>query len=144
MDYSVCNALAYNTHDPVTGTTILLALIVYDVACQYCKHFNKRLESSAILRSIYAVALGCIVWAIGKFHLGAHKPICYPHYSLNHKKGSGQVDGETMEPLWSRLNDINITGRSMSLAHRQENGDLGMMDVNWKGIVTCSRYLIIL
>ena len=82
-----------------------------------------------------------IVWAVGKFHLGAHKDICYPNFSLNHKEGSGQVDGETMEPLWSKLNAATITARAMSLAHREEYIMLIMLDMNWKVIIRFSKIL---
>ena len=53
MDYSVCNALAYNTKDPVTNVALLQALIIYDVACQFFKKFRKRWEASDILKNIY-------------------------------------------------------------------------------------------
>lgn len=123
-------------HDPETGKTIPQALIMYDVACQYFVNFQDRLRDSAILLALYAFVIGTLVWAVGKFHLGAHKAICYVSFSVNHKEGSGQVDGETMEPLWSKLNMISITGRVKSLAHRQENKDTGILDSNWKKFIT--------
>lgn len=139
MDYSVCNALAYNAKDPVTKVPLLQALIIYDVACQFFKKFRKRWEASDILKNIYGWFIITLVWAVGKFHLGAHKTICYPAFSLNHKIGAGQIDGETVETLWSSLNAISIMARTMTKAHRQETEDLAMGHMAWKGMVTASR-----
>ena len=94
MDYCTFNALAYNTKDEATTDTIQSALIIYDVACQYSLAFHRRWSESEILQSIFAWVIGSIVWAIGKFHLGAHKETCYPKFSLNHIEGVGNEDGE--------------------------------------------------
>lgn len=138
MDYSLCNALAWNTKDPITGAIIMQAVIAYDVACQFFKKFRKRWEASTALMQIYGWFILTLVWTIGKFHLGAHIDECYPKFSLNHKRGIGQVDGETMETLWAILNAISIMARSMTLAHRQEVEDLAIRNIAWKGMVTAS------
>ena len=132
MDYSVFNALAYNTTDPQTGKSLKQALIVYDIACQYSVNFKKRYQASQILQMIYSWCILTLVWAIGKFHLGAHKEECYPQYSLNHKEGSGQHEGEGAERAWSFLNGITESTTTASLASRQEHTDGGMQDNNWK------------
>ena len=140
MDYSLCNALAYNIKDPTTGVALLQALIVYDVACQFFKKFEKRWKASEWLQSIYGWFILSLIWAVGKFHLGAHIAICYPKFSLNHKKGAGQVDGETMETLWALLNMIGIMARAMTKAHRQETEDIAINDLSWKKTITASEY----
>ena len=141
MDYSLCNALAYNTKDAATGVALLQALIVYDVACQFFKKFEQRWKASAFLQAIYGWFILSFIWAVGKFHLGAHIALCYPNFSLNHKTGAGQVDGETMETLWALLNAISIMARAMTKAHRQETEDLAINHIAWKGTVSSSRCL---
>ena len=140
---SLCNALAYNTKDFATGLFILQVLIIYDVACQFYKKFKQRWDQSAILQQIYGWFILSMIWAVGKFHLGAHKPICYPNFSLNHTEGAGQAAGETMEPLWSKLNLASITARAMSLAHREEYIILVMLDMNWKVIIRFSEMTLL-
>ena len=139
MDYSLCNALAWRTADPVTKVSIIQAIIVYDVACQFFKKFRKRWEASEALMQLYGWFIVALVWAVGKFHLGAHKADCYPKFSLNHKRGCGQADGETMETLWSSLNPISIMARSMTVAHRQETVDMAIRHMGWKGTIGASE-----
>ena len=132
MDYSLCNALGRNTHDPVKGESIPRALIIYDVSCQYCKKFQSRLDNSPLLQALYSGHIPILDWGVGKFHLGAHIATCYGKHSINHKVGGAQNGGETAEELWSRLNPIFTTARSKTLPHRQENMDTGFLDVAWR------------
>ena len=70
--------------------------------------------------------------AVGKWHLGAHVPECFPKYSLNFVDGIGQIDGEILETLWWPIDKIAGITRAMSKAHRQEVLDDNMYDSNWK------------
>jgi len=66
---------------------------------------------------------------------GAHIKECFYKYSLNFVEGSGQIDGEIMETLWSIMNKVSGITRSMSWAHRQEMLDDYMEDGNFKKLV---------
>jgi Kyakuja-Dileera-Zisupton transposase len=125
VDYSVCQALAQ-----ISG--INKVLVIYDICCQWATHFQSRIEASKFLSLRGTLEL---IPAIGKFHLGAHIPQCFALYSLNFVKGSAQVDGEILETLWSSLNKVASSTRSMSKAHRQEVLDDYMNDSNWKKMV---------
>ena len=141
MDYSLCNALNYNMIDKEKLWAIIEALIIYDVACQFWINFVKRIQGSPILQGFFALLTGLnMLWAVGKFHLAAHKEDCYASYSLNHIEGAGQVDGETMEPLWSRLNAIFTMGRAMSHAGRQELTDSGFSHETFKKIAAMRQF----
>ncbi len=132
MDFSLCNAMAYNTHDPTSGLKVLQFLIIYDVACQYSINFHERVEASQILTGIVLSVILNIIWAIGKFHLGAHKDECYAEFSLNHKEGAGLDDGEILERDWGNLNGIVEKYRTSSKAGRQEGTDNGMQYLNFR------------
>jgi Kyakuja-Dileera-Zisupton transposase len=56
-------------------------------------------------------------------------------------KGAGNIDGEIMETLWSGMNKVSGSARSMSKAHRQETLDDYMRDSNWKKTVGIGRFL---
>ncbi|KAG6372662.1 hypothetical protein JVT61DRAFT_7414 [Boletus reticuloceps] len=71
-----------------------------------------------------------IVPVIGKFHLSAHKPYCFPIFSLMFLQGAGHVDGEILETLWAPFNKVSPSARSMTLAHHQELYDDHMRDSN--------------
>jgi hypothetical protein len=53
--------------------------------------------------------------------------------------GSGHVDGEILETLWSQLNLISGSTRGMSTSHRQEVLDDHMNDSNWKKLVKIGK-----
>ncbi|KAG2059145.1 hypothetical protein BDR06DRAFT_875058, partial [Suillus hirtellus] len=130
MDYSICNALKYPSED------IGSALIIYDVACQWSIHFHERVNQSYHLSLPQSIK---ILPAVGKFHLSAHKLLCFPRFSLNFITGAGHIDGEILETLWAPFNKISPTARSMTLSHRQEVLDDHMRDSNWKKLVRIGK-----
>ena len=109
-------------------------IVIYDVACQWSLNFKKRLEGSPYLDVPEGISL---IPAVGKWHLGAHIPECFPKYSLNFIDGIGQIDGEILETLWWPIDKVAGITRAMSKAHRQEVLDDNMYDSNlkkWVGI----------
>lgn len=126
IDYAICNALKYNSWG------LLKALVIYDIGCQWIIHFLKRLKESNHLSLPDVMKL---IVAVGKFHLSAHVQECFVKYSLNFVRGSGQLDGEILETLWSPLNHISASARTMSMAARRQLIDDHMRDSNFKKMV---------
>jgi hypothetical protein len=135
MDYSICHALSHRTE----GMTE--ALVSYDIACQWNKNFGKRVSESQYLNLPESLD---IIPSVGKMHLGAHIPECFPFYSLNFIHGAGQQDGEIIETLWSSLNKVSGSIRAMSKAHRHEVLDDYMRDSNWKKLVKMGKIFFLL
>jgi hypothetical protein len=125
VDYSICEALKYKTKG------FLEALLFYDVACEWCVNFRKRVQQGQFLE---APKMN-LIFGIGKFHLNAHKADCFPLFSPNFIRGAGQIDGEQMETLWAGLNKASVVAKYMSKAHRREVLDDQMRDSNWKKVV---------
>ena len=71
-----------------------------------------------------------VLGAVGKFHLSDHVDSCFSLWTLNFMEGSGHIDGKIMETLWSGMNKVSGSARSMSKAHRQETLDDYMRDSN--------------
>jgi hypothetical protein len=105
------------------------ALIIYDICCQWYKHFHERISESEWLEMWENIV---ITPAVGKWHLAAHVRECFSRFSLNFIEGSAQVDGEILETLWSGLDLVAGITQAMSVAHRQEVLDDYMNDSNWK------------
>ncbi|KAH9047032.1 hypothetical protein EDB83DRAFT_2523290 [Lactarius deliciosus] len=126
MDYSLCKALSYNMED------IPVALVMYDIMCQYGVHFQERVERSPELSLSSSLQLRT---SIGLFHIHGHQDSCLPRFSPSYIPGAKQVDGEIIETLWAPLNNISRSIRGMSLAHRQEVLDAHMNHSNWKKMV---------
>jgi Kyakuja-Dileera-Zisupton transposase len=122
MDFALCKAL-----NRLNG--IQKAVVLYDIACQYSVNFSRRIAESSSLALPPNLQ---IIWGIGLFHIHAHQDSCTPRYSPNYVPGVGQVDGEILETLWSSLNEISGSTRSMTAAHRREVLDDHMLDNNWK------------
>ncbi|KIM74954.1 hypothetical protein PILCRDRAFT_79556, partial [Piloderma croceum F 1598] len=131
MDYSICQALKrFPGH--------VQALIVYDICCQWSIHFRQCVSESEFLELYDSLE---IIGAIGKWHLAAHIPECFPKFSLNFVEGAGEVDGEILETLWSRLDEVAGMAQAMSIAHHQEVIDEHMNDSNWRKIIRLSDSL---
>ncbi|KAN0136253.1 hypothetical protein V8E53_006113 [Lactarius tabidus] len=126
MDYSLCNALSYNMEN------IPVALVMYDIMCQYGVHFQERVERSPELSLSTSLELRT---GIGLFHIHGHQDSCLPRFSPSYIPGAKQVDGEIIETLWAPLNNISRSVRGMSLVHRQEVLDSHMNHSNWKKLV---------
>ena len=132
IDHLVCKAANYNS----TGLRELL--IIYDINCQYLMHFEERLGDVSQYLSLDPDME--VFGAIGKFHLVDHVDSCFSKWSLNFMKGSGHIDGEIMETLWSGMNKVSGAARLMSKAHRQETLDDYMRDANWKKTVGIGEF----
>src|SRR5712664_3453068 len=130
IDYAICNALKYQSFGLPQG------LVIYDIGCQWIIHFQKRLKQSHHLSIPEVMEL---LVAVGKFHLSAHIRECFVLYSLNFIYGSGQLDGEILETLWSPFNFISAPARTMSMASCLQLYDDYMRDSNWKKIVAIGQ-----
>lgn len=118
MDYSICKALSYNMND------IPVALIMYDIMCQYSVHFEERVKRGPELSIPSSLELRT---GIGLFHIHGHQDSCLPRFSPSYIPGAKQIDGEIIETLWAPLNNVSRSIRGMSLSHRQEVLDAHMM-----------------
>jgi hypothetical protein len=126
MDYSLCKALSYNMED------IPVALVMYDIMCQYRVNFQERVWRGSELSLSDGLELQM---GIGLFHIHGHQDACLPRYSPSYIPGAKQVDGEIIETLWAPLNNISRSLQGMSLNHRQEVLDAHMNHSNWKKLV---------
>jgi hypothetical protein len=132
IDYSISNAIKH------AANRINNSLVIYDVGCQWNLHFAERVNNCSGLSFPDNTE---IVAVVGKFHLSAHKLLCFARYSLNFIVGAGQVDGEILETLWAPFTKISPTARSMSQAHCQEILDDHMRNSNWKKLVGIGEWV---
>lgn len=126
MDYSFCQAVAQ------TAVGIPRVLLMYDIACQYCVNLRDRIARSSHLSLPLDLE---IMRAIGVWHVHGHVAECFSRYYPGFVLGSGHVDGEILETLWSDLNLISGSTRGMGTSHRREVLDDHMNDSNWKKLI---------
>ncbi|KAF9471119.1 hypothetical protein BDN70DRAFT_820446, partial [Pholiota conissans] len=113
-------------------------LLLYDIACQYSVHFLDRI--GPMLPEGMTVDHG-----IGMFHVHGHQEECFYRFAPSFIPGAGNVAGEILESLWSELNQISSSTRSMTLAARAETLEDHTSDSNFKktiGMATalCATY----
>jgi Kyakuja-Dileera-Zisupton transposase len=132
VDYSVCNALNFNTDG------LWESLVIYDIMCQYSVHFKNCICTVSDYLSVDPEMK--LLGAVGKFHLADHVDSCFAKWTLNFMQGAGHTDGEILETLWSGMNKVSGAARSMSKAHWQETLDDYMRDANWKKTVGISEF----
>jgi hypothetical protein len=97
MDYLFFSSIA--------GTRLCKIIGSYDIACQWGRHLQDRLETS-IPRHLHPPPDTEFEVFVPKFHLPAHKPQCHGPYSFNYAPGVGRTDGEGIERNWSVLNKL--------------------------------------
>lgn len=134
IDYAVCQSLCSMKNNPRVVT-------IYDVACQWSRNFNYRVQNSKYLEIPSGLQ---IVPAVGKWHLGAHVVDCFPKFSLNFIQGIGQIDGEILETLWSYTNKVSGMTRAMGKSHRSEVLDDIMYYSNWKKWVGIGKLIFVI
>ncbi|KAF8834188.1 hypothetical protein BDN67DRAFT_992716 [Paxillus ammoniavirescens] len=101
-------------------------------------HFSARVSKSDYLKLSDSIQ---IIWGIGLFHIHGHQDVCLSRYSPDLIPGIGKVDGEVLETLWSQLNEICGSTRSMTAAHRQEVLNDHMLDSNRKKMLNIVQSL---
>ncbi|KAI6096047.1 hypothetical protein F5141DRAFT_1067903 [Pisolithus sp. B1] len=126
MDYSLCNALSYNMNG------IQNVICFYDVNCTYMKNLWRWVDNTKFLEITPSLR---IVAGIGMWHVHRHKKECYARYSPLFIRGSGWVDSEIIETLWSTLNIVSASTCRMTLLHRQELLDFQMNDSNFMKMI---------
>jgi hypothetical protein len=125
-----------------TGVTDVL--ISYDIACQWSRNLQARLERlpSNIRKTILQLVISKGVdTVIPKFHLPAHKVECHSQYSLNYRVGAGRVDGEAPERVWGSINGAADSTKEMKEGHRHDTLDDTIGDMNWRKISHLGKFI---
>lgn len=123
-------------------------VFAYDIACKYSINFMERATESfrgvdssilPLLPPAFAQT-ACILWLIGKFHLGSHRDECLKKYSFNFTRGVGRMSGELVETIWSYFDYLKYQTREMSQGARKEMLTDSMNWWNWQKLVKLGRY----
>ncbi|KAI6102945.1 hypothetical protein F5141DRAFT_1065527 [Pisolithus sp. B1] len=131
MANSLCNALSDNMN------SIHNVICFYDINCTYMKNLQRWVDNTKFLE--IAPSLKIMV-GVRMWHVHGHKKECYARYSPLFLKGSGWVDSEIIETLWSTLNVVSTLTRGMTLPHCQELLDFQMNDSNFMKMICMSTF----
>ncbi|KAH9956388.1 hypothetical protein BGW80DRAFT_1439367 [Lactifluus volemus] len=109
MDYIILSALA--------GVKLPRVVITYDVGCQWCKNFERRMEELADdlkLDPATIVEVGIPSW-----HINGHGENC-KSFCLSYMDGVGRTCGEEVETTWAQTNALGTSVREMGPGARHE------------------------
>ena len=120
-------------------TAIKSIMVSYDIACQWCKKFWKRMEvafpeSWCINRSEVDIR-----FLVHKFHLLAHIESCHRSFSFNYTPFVSRTDGEAPEHGWADLNGLTSRTHEMGPGSQQDTIEDHLGDWNWKKIVSLGK-----
>ncbi|KAI6101900.1 hypothetical protein F5141DRAFT_1190114 [Pisolithus sp. B1] len=104
----------------------------YDVNCTYMKNLWRQVDNTKFLEIAPSLR---IMAGIRMWHVHGHKKECYARYSPLFIRGSGWVDGEIIETLWSTLNIVSTSTHGMTSLHCQELLDFQMNDSNFMKMI---------
>ncbi|KAJ3525648.1 hypothetical protein NMY22_g10486 [Coprinellus aureogranulatus] len=122
VDYAVCQGFQ-NTN----AFKLLGALLAYDVNCQYCVNFRKRILQGEYLEFDPTFPIDFV---IGLFHVHGHKDECLSRFAPTFLPGAGVTSGEILESLWHTTNGAAKISRNMLPAGRWELLDACMHHSN--------------
>ncbi|KAJ8455539.1 hypothetical protein ONZ51_g12418 [Trametes cubensis] len=122
MDFLVVSTLL--------GSAMFMLVLSYDIACQYCKNFERRLREDFLPEMRLDLEDVKVRFVIPKNHFNVHGRN-HSQYSLNLVPHVGRTYGEGVESSWSHLNPVAMSTREMALATRHEvlNDHIGAW--NW-------------
>jgi hypothetical protein len=115
------------------------SLLVYDIFCQWRVNFDTRVKGSPYLSIPEGMT---ITGGIGDFHVKGHVDECFARFALTFIVGTGVIDGEIVETLWSVLNETSRSAKGATLAHRNEILDDHMNHSNWKKLIGMGALLL--
>ncbi|KDQ49351.1 hypothetical protein JAAARDRAFT_143577 [Jaapia argillacea MUCL 33604] len=110
-DYAVMNALQ-------DRKDLLWILLTYDIGCQYCINFIKRIieewpDDAALWEWVIRIL-------VPKMHLYSHKDDCQYAFSLNYAKCVSRTHGEKIESLWAPGKELRGSTQEMNGGHRHD------------------------
>ncbi|KAF9471221.1 hypothetical protein BDN70DRAFT_820283 [Pholiota conissans] len=120
VDFAFLAALR-NTHTE----DIRRVMFLYDIACQYHINIERRIGDK-LPEGLQ------IDYGIGMFHVHAHQEECFHRFTPSFIPGAGNVAGEILESLWSGLNPVSSSTRTMTLAARAATLEDHTSDNNFK------------
>jgi hypothetical protein len=88
-----------------------------------------------------SLTLSKIVFFIPAFHINAHKESCLVKYHPRNVPSMGDIDGESVERMWSQLASYSCTTRNMSAGNRREQLADAIQEIRTQTVCRLAKYL---
>jgi len=130
MDFELMSTLT-----PSLDAGISRVLVSYDIACQWHKNLQSRLDNYSASPSLQLSNLKYWKVAVPKFHLPAHGTECQLLYNLSYIKWAGRMDGERIESGWAQTNPMATWTRESGPNTRRSILDDHWNAGNWRKLL---------
>ena len=111
---------------PSLKAGISRVLVSYDIACQWHKNLQARLNTYDAFPPLKLSALKYWKVVVPKFHLPGHGKECQLSYNLAYTKWAGRTDGERIEAGWAQVVPMATWTRESG-----PNARRGILDDHW-------------
>jgi hypothetical protein len=111
---------------PSLNAGISRILVSYDIACQWHKNLQARLETYNAFPPLQLSTLTYWKVVVPKFHLPGHGKECQLSYNLAYTKWAGRTDGERIEAGWAQVAPMATWTRESG-----PNARRGILDDHW-------------
>lgn len=116
------------------GTTLLMLVLSYDIACQWSRNLAARIPKFPLSMQLDLSNMS-VTTVIPKFHIYAHGKSCQSRWSLNYLRWMARTDGEGVEREWSHINPVALSTRLMGPGGRHNTLDDHWGAWNWRKVV---------
>ena len=135
MDFALFSTLIRALNDGICRF-----LISYDVACQWIKFLQMRLNGYDAFPPLQLSDLEYWRAVVPKFHLPGHGTDCQVLFNLAFTKWAGRTDGERIEAGWAQTNPMALWTRESGPNARRAVLDDHWNAGNWKKLLGLREY----
>ena len=139
MDFALMSTLI-----PSVQSGISRILVSYDIACQWQKNLQARLDGYDAFPPLNLSTLTYWKAVVPKFHLHGHGQDCQLSYNLAYTKWAGRVDGKRIKSRWAQTNPVATWTRESGPNARRATLDDHWNAGNWQKSLQLRKSFIIL
>lgn len=121
MDFALMSTLI-----PSLEAGISRVLVSYDIACQWHKYLQARLQNYNAFPPFQLSTLEYWKVVVPKFHLAGHGKDCQLAFNLSYTRWAGRTDGERIEAGWAQTTPMATWTRESG-----PNARRGVLDDHW-------------
>ena len=144
ISYSNMDFALLSTLIPSLKAGISRVLVSYDIACQWHKNLQARLNDYAAFTPPQLSDLEYWRVAVPKFHISGHGNECQVLFNLAYTKWAGRMDGERIEGGWAQSTSMATWTRESGPNARRNILDDHWNADNWRKLLGLRKYYLFL
>lgn len=123
----------------IMGVMLSLIMLSYDIACQYKINVSSRMRNLPERLQIDETKT-TLLYALPVWHGNVHETKCNTENSLKYQTGGGGTDGEGIERVWSKTNELGYATKEMGVGTRHDAIEDRLDHHNFKKNINIGMY----